>query len=336
MQNFQRQPVSIDPYFFPALRTVDAVNRGVSKNILINCWGGIGDQICSEPTVRHALNNFKECKITVATTIPELFWHLPLHDLYDLRKMHKPIHDDYWVCEPIPNQGSHNLASQVISHMAMNCVDFPSVAAFRMQLPIKDKEIILVPKLPTDDTILEMGINYRKYVIVHAGRHWQSKTFPKAWWNAVLESIKKAGFIPVIIGKEDGPTQGTVDVDVSGCIDIREKTKINDTIWLLQNAGVLICNDSSPLHMAASGKAWIGFFASVKHPDFITHWRNGQWSWRMQNLSVDGIYNYFSFCPNTSEDLLLDNVGEDLVKKCLPSPEIVGPWCKEKMDDYCR
>jgi len=331
----RQQPVVLDPSFFPALRTVDAVMRGVNKNVLINCWGGIGDQVCSEPTIRHAIHNFKDCKITIATTLPELFQHLPYHDLYDLKK-ERPIHDDYWVCEPIPNQSPQNLAAQFISHMVMNCVDFPAVSAFRMQLPIKDREIVLKPKTPTNEVVLDIVKEAAKHVVVHPGRHWVSKTFPAAWYNRGLASIIKEGFIPVLIGKEDGPTQGTVNVDVSGCIDLREKTTLNDTIWLLQNTGVLICNDSSPLHMAASGKAWIGFFASVKHPDFITHWRNGQWSWRMQNLSVDGIYNHFNFCPNTETDLLLDNVEESLVLRCLPEPEIIGPWCKEKMDDYFR
>lgn len=327
------QPVAIPLALHPLFRTHLAAQRGVEKNLLFSTWGGIGDVICSEPTVRYALENFKDCKITVATHHPEIFQHLKLHDVYDLKK-ENPIQDDYLVLHTIPNQDNSSLIPLFISHMITNCVDFPSLSAMRMQLPIKDREVILKPEPPQNKKIFKIFAERKNHVVIHAGRHWASKTFPSDWWNSVIESIKQEGLIPVLIGKHDGESQGYVDTTAEGCVDLRDKTSLNDSIWLVQNSPVVVCNDSSPLHMAATGDAWILFIASVKHPDYITHYRKGVFGWRMQNLSVGGLWDITPACPNTTADVLIDKIPEEKIRSILPSPEIFGRLCREKINDY--
>jgi hypothetical protein len=224
----------------------------------------------------------------------------------------------------------------------MNCVDFPSMRAFRSQLPIAERNVVLKPKMPLSPEIQHMALCRHKHVIVHAGKHWQSKTFPKLWWDEVLQEIIKEGFEPVLIGKEVAENQGTVAVETSGCIDLRNKTSIMDSVWLLQNSSVVICNDSSPLHMAVSGRAWIGFIASAKHPDFISHWRytgevnQNVWSWRMKNLSLGGMWDIQDNCPNRQETSVIHEVDPKILESWLPKPSTIGEFCREKMDDYRR
>jgi hypothetical protein len=337
--------VSLPVMMVPLFATRIAKQRDASNNLLFTTWGGIGDVICSEPTVRYAIDRFKDCKITVATQHPELFQHLNLHDTYDLKK-ENPIMDDYLVLQTIPTQNESSLTSQFISHMLINCLDFPALSALRLQLPIADRYVILRPTQPQDQTVLDIINEKQKYVVVHAGRHWKSKTFPTDWWNAVLNSIKQEGLIPVLIGKHDGETQGYVDTASDGCIDLRDKTSLNDSVWLLQRAAVVVCNDSSPLHMAVTGDAFVLFVASVKHTDYITHYRKPftiagrdvppEWSWRMENLGKDGLWNSFDSCPNKTEDVNVDNVDPELILRLLPDSKSIGPLCKEKIDEYFR
>lgn len=337
--------VSLPVAMVPLFATRIAKQRGVSNSLLFTTWGGIGDVICSEPTVRYAVDRFKDCKITVATQHPELFQHLKLYDTYNLKK-DTPILDDYLVLPTIPTQNDSSLICQFMSHMLINCVDFPALSALRLQLPIADRHVILRPVQPQDQTILDIINEKQKYVIVHAGRHWKSKTFPTEWWNATLDSIKQEGLIPVLIGKHDGETQGYVDANPDGCIDLRDKTSLSDSIWLLQRAAVVVCNDSSPLHMAATGDAFILFIASVKHVDYITHYRKpftiaGQdlpsvWSWRMQNIGIGGLWNGFDACPNKTEDVNVDNIDPELILNILPDSKSIGPLCKEKIDEYFK
>lgn len=322
------------PWFeFPIWSANKAADKGNSKNILFRTWGGIGDVICSEPTVRYAVERFKDCKITVETNFPEVFQHLALADIYDTKK-ERAIADDYLVKETVPTQSVSLLLPQFFNHIHTHCVDFGSMCALRSQLPIANREVILRPPTPESDLLHELVEESHRYVAVHAGRHWPSKTFPAAWWNRTLDSIVKAGFTPILIGKDGGESQGYVAVNAEHCVDLRDKCSLNETMWLLQQLPILVCNDSSPLHMAVTGNAWIGFVPTVKHPDFITHFRQGKFGWRMQSFGKGGMWDHSEINPNVTIDVNLDHVDPELLKTFLPEPEIFGPWCKEKMDEY--
>lgn len=73
-QNIIRLPFALSE--IPGIKTSQAVERGVEKNLIFKTWGGLGDQICAEPTLRFALKTFKGCDISLASEHPELFAHL--------------------------------------------------------------------------------------------------------------------------------------------------------------------------------------------------------------------------------------------------------------------
>ena len=315
----------------PGFRTTLAIQNGVEKNILFRTWGGIGDQICAEPTLRYALKKFPQCKISLASECPELFQHLKFENVFDLRKVH-PKYDDYLLFDTITPPNDTNMVWQFFNHMLTNCVDFPSMCALRLQLPNADKEIMLSGNVPNGWD--EMRFKVENGVLIHAGRHWQSKTFPKAFWDRVLAGLKNRGVTPVLIGANADDNRGTVDVETDGCLDLRNKLSLTESIWCLQRAAVLLTNDSAPLHMAASGRAYIGFIATCKHPDYITHWRRGEWQWREKNFGKGGIWDHVDFCPNTGENVEVEFVEPKLLESWLPSPYEMSNWaveCRQKI-----
>lgn len=319
----------------PAFRSGLAAQKGTNNNILIKTWGGIGDQICSEPTLRYAREHFKKVRLTLVSPIPEVFSHIKFDDVYN-NTQEWPIYDDYLCLETNSETDKWNLFYQFVSHNVVHCVDFPCLSALRSTLPVDKKVVRLIPPTPGLKFFdLLRDVDLKKCVVVHAGKHWQSKTFPKAWWDAAINSITEKGLTPILIGKENGPGQGTVDTTVELCIDMREKTTLLETIWLLQNVPVVICNDSSPLHMAVTGTAWIGFLATAKHFDYITHWRNNmrgipEWGWQMQNLSLGGYWDIQDFSPGDVEDKTIDKVDPKILESWLPKPETIGAFCHEK------
>lgn len=317
----------------PSFRTSIAIERHVEKNLIIKTWGGLGDQICAEPTLRFALKTFKDCDVSLASECPELFSHLNFKKVFDLREV-EPNWKKYYAFNTIwPND---HLQWEFMSHMIVNCVDYVSLCAFRCQLAVAEREIQLKPDVSTQNNLATLsaieGIDLNRAVVIHAGRHWQSKTFPKIWWDKVLAHLIEEGAQPVLIGANTDDNRGTVDVDIRDCIDLRNKTTVMETVSLLQKAKVLLTNDSSPLHMAASGSAWIGFIATCKHPDMISHWRHGQWAWRMQNHSLGGIWDIVDYCPNKSQEISAENVGDHL-NEWLPAPEIFARWAVDKLGD---
>lgn len=306
----------------PGFRTQLAVEKGVEKNLLFKTWGGLGDQICAEPTLRHAIKMFKGCDISLATEKPELFRHLKFKRVFDLNQ-ERPVYENYLVFNTIVPPT--DIVWQFMSHMLTHCVDFPSLCALRCQLPVAEREVRLEPQEPTEKCDVP-----KNAVFVHAGRHWPSKTFPKAWWDEVLANLLLEGCTPVLIGGDSDDNRGTVSVETVGCIDLRNKISINDSIWYLKKAKVLLTNDSAPLHMAAAGEAWIGFVATCKHPDFISHWRRGEWSWRMKNFGLGGVWEIIDNCPNKEQEVTAEFVEESQLKQWLPDAKELSKWASEK------
>lgn len=330
----KQQNVIIPAMMIPSWNISQAFERGNQSKFLLTTWGGLGDQVCAEPTLRHALKAFDKCQISLATETPDLFTHLKFHEVMPFKKvqMDLELQKQYMIFNTIVPPD--HLTWEFFSHCLTNAVDFASLCAFRLQLPIAEKHIVLEHGLTTlADHLREFDRN--NMVVVHAGRHWPSKTFPKPWWDRVLASLRARGLTPVLIGKnnitETSGNTGTVDVNTDGCIDLRNKTSIKELIWLLQNARVLLTNDSSPLHIAASGKAWIGFVASCKHPDYIMHVRNGQFGWRQQNLGLDGIWNYLDHNPAQECEVKVDELPEGVMEKLLPAPDVLASWAEHKI-----
>ena len=311
----------------PLFKTEYAIQRGVERNLLFKIWGGYGDMICAEPTLRYALKMFKDCNISIAAEVPELFRHLPFKRVFDLRE-ETPNYDKYFVFETITPPDDTNLVWAFLSHMLVGCVDFPSLCALRLQLPVEDKEIRLDPEFPGNAE--ELSQHLRGGVLVHAGKHWQSKTFPSGFWNQVLLSLQLHGLTPILIGADADDNRGTVDVNTRGCVDLRNKLSINDSVWMCQNASVLLTNDSAPLHMAASGDAWIGYIATCKHPDMISHWRHGQWKWRERNFGKGGVWDLVDFCPNKKQKLEAEFVDPAILASWLPDPAEYAEWAATK------
>lgn len=319
--------VSIPFMQHPLFRTEFAIQRGVERNLLFRTWGGLGDQICAEPTLRYALKMFRDVDISLASEQPELFRHLKFKKVFDLRE-EVPNYDRFFVFDTITPPDDSNLVWCFMSHMLTNCVDFPSLCALRLQLPVADREIKLEPELPKNcSEIYEL---LHKAVVIHPGKHWQSKTFPEWFWNDVITHILKHGIKPIIIGHDMDDNRGTVNVNTTGCLDLRNKMSVNDTCWMLKHARVLLTNDSSPLHMAAAGKAWVGCVATVKHPDMIGHWRNGQWMWQEKFFNKGGIWDLVDFCPNKKEKLEAEYVEPEVLESWLPNPKDFAMWGVEK------
>ena len=320
--------VTIPFEMHPLFKTEHAIQKGVERNLLFKTYGGLGDRICSEPTLRYALNKFKDCKISLVTEDPEIFSHLDFHEVFTLGK-DKIDYDKYLLFETITPPDDSNMVWLFFSHMLTNCVDFPSMCSMRLQLPVEDKEILLVGSKPTTLS-KDIEIEIENGVFVHAGRHWQSKTFPASFWNRVLAGLIGHGIKPILIGGNLDDNRGTVNVNTGGCIDMRGMLTPTESIWALQQAAVLLTNDSAPLHMAASGDAYIGYIATCKHPDLITHFRHGEWQWREKNFSKGGIWDIIDFCPNKKQKVEAEFVDPKLLESWLPNPYEMSDWAADR------
>ena len=320
----------------PSFRVQMAFEKGVARKYLINTWGGLGDQICAEPAIRYGLKVFKNIEMNLSSNCPSLYSHLKFNKVYDTRT-EKVDWENYLVFNTILPPSS--LLWEFCTHMMSHCVDFPSICMWRSQMPIADREIIMPDFEMTEQVKLALGINdgLEDYtVIVHAGKHWQSKTFPQTYWIKQVNELINKGFKVVLIGQKVDENVGYVSMSGFGCIDLRDKLTIPEFICLLKNCKYLLSNDSSPIHAASSGDAFIGVIATCKHPDYILHWRHGEFMWNAKNFGRDGIWNHIDFAPAQEQEVTAENIGEELLLACLPDPKEVAEYYANKRDSKCN
>lgn len=310
----------------PSFRTCLAVQQGTVNNILIHTTGGLGDLICAEPSLRYALRNFTHCDISLATEVPELFTHLTFKKVYHLPK-EVPPWEKYYVFKSYFDPGE--LGGEFICHVVTQIVDYISLCLWRCQIPVDQKQVTLQPS-PQEFGMVQDFLDVDSDVLIHAGNTWPSRTLPAEYWDEITASLFQKGLRPVLIGSVAGD-KGTVKVNPKNCLDVRGKLSIMQSVAAVKTARVLLTNDSAPLHMAVSGKAWVGFFSTVKHPDYIKHWRWSEWAPNMSNLALGGLYETMNVCPNNPEEIKMDQVDPKLLLSWLPDPERVANWAREKM-----
>lgn len=298
----------------PSLRYQIAKKSGIRKILMVG-RGGIGDHVVAEPSFRYAFRLFpEEYEISAMSSFPELFSHLPFRDVYS--PGHSSIIEDDWlIIHTYPKSG---LAHDFLSHNFIHPVDFCSLTAFQRQLPIRDRVIYLDGGT---SSLIGLDRSLQNRIVVHPGRGWPSKTFPKQWWDKVLEGLCDVYDNVVVIGR-DTETGGTVDVEIpKNCLDLRNELSTVALISILKDAKTVITNDSAPLHIAAAGHARILFLASCKDADYLYHWRAPGFGWNMMNLANHRVFATDETTPIRDTDL--DIAINGTMAALLPEPSFV-------------
>lgn len=253
------------------------------RHIHVIVSGGLGDQVEAEPAIRFMKAHvYPEANISVSTHYPQLFAHLDVqaHQHGEFR----PQPDTpYFTIQSLPPPDS--ITWTVLSNLLCHTVDYCSAAILRRILPAQDKRVSL--------RVLEGDIRELHYMlgdiapttvtVIHAGRHWETKTFPLQWWQGMVDELAQQGHTVCLIGKNDdegSDTRGIVPVIAPpGSIDLRQKLTLGQLIALLSLAPILLSNDSAPIHLAGAFENSIVLIPSCKHPEHVLPWRHGGVWW---------------------------------------------------------
>ena len=262
--------------------------------ILVN--GGLGDQVAAEPAVRYFIENvYPNEDVVVGTHWPRIFKHLNV-PVYQHGESVLKSDTPYYMVNTIPSPDSLQWA--IVSHLMCHTVDYSSMALMKRTLPLSDRSI----KLQVNGEIKSVkkitgDIDLPNSILVHPGRHWQSKTLPTEYWQKIINGLAHGSRKVIIIGKEDGD-RGTVPVSCpDNALDLRNLLGIGDLIALIKEAGILVSNDSAPVHIAGAFDNWIVLLPTCKHPDYILPYRNGSPYYKAVALYKDLPFNYCDSAP---------------------------------------
>ena len=274
----------------------ETIHTRYQKHVYINVSGGLGDQLCAEPAVRFLKEElYPDDDVVVATHWPRIMAHLTGLGVTVCEQGRANLREDtpYYLASSLP--GPETLQWRIVSHLLCHTVDYTAMALMHRTLPM-DRRTPKFEVWPQDRVAMASvlgGVDPQALTVVHPGKHWNSKTFPVAWWQAVLDGLMDTGHRVAIIGKDqpgDPPdfvqgARGTVDVVCrEGMLDLRNQLDLGPLAALLEKAPTLISNDSAPIHLAGSFDHQIVLIPSCKHPDHILPYRHGSVRYKAQAL----------------------------------------------------
>jgi hypothetical protein len=271
------------------------------KHILIDVQGGLGDQINCEPTIRFMMEHiYPEDDVIVKTHFPEVFQHIKNIEVF--------LHEDFEWTDDTPYYkvislpGPETLMWSCVSNLLCHTVDYCSMSILHRTLPVKDKTPMLTYNEKDIESLYEtikIDVDLKEFVLVHPGKHWESKSFPIEWWQEVVDGLHKEGLKVCIIGKDEY-TRGVLDVELrEGMIDLRNKTSLTELFALISQAKVVISNDSAPIHIAGAFDNYIILIPSCKHEDHLLPWRQGNQYYKSAALyKREMVYDFIS-APTT-------------------------------------
>jgi len=314
--------VQLPVHLLPSYRNKEAMERGKTNRWLFGAYGGLGDVVCSEPTVRYMQQKFPSADLTVLTEYPEVFSHLNVRtaDFYseiDLR--------EYRFFE---NGLKDGLLWEFVQPGAIPAVDLISIAALQRPLPPRDKMIVLSKAKSDHPFFADFARNTARFIVVHPGRSWPSRTFPISFWEQFIVKISEK-WTPVVIGRDakDG-ANGVLDVSVPpNAIDLRNDPdfQLKDLISFLSHADKVFTNDSAPLHIAASDGARIGFISSARPGWHLMHYRAGVQGWNQWDFAKTCLLDEMDWNPLNPCALNYDQVpDEQFWSRVLPDPELLS------------
>lgn len=309
----------------------DSPEYKYKRKIVVVVSGGMGDQVDAEPTLRYIKKVYKDtADIIITSHWPRLFSHLE-YPVYHHKDFVPSNFRPFYQMGTFPDPTT--VTYSVISNLLCHTVDYCSIAAFQRVLPLPDK-IIKLEVRQEDYTELDSVLgdfDLKSAVLLHPGRHWDSKSFPKEWWQEIVNRISKD--IPVcLIGTDDHSNRGAYQLDLpKNSINLIDRTSVGSMIAAISRSPVLFSNDSVPIHIAGAFDNWIIVVPTCKHPDHILPFRR----------SPDGIISNYHKSIALYKKLTLDDCDQrptTWVEGGATAETKAGEWDEylPSMDEVCK
>jgi SAM-dependent methyltransferase len=125
------------------------------------------------------------------------------------------------------------------------------------------------------------SLPWHRAVALHAAVTSRNRTFPRFFWEAVLDGIKSAGLIPVTLGARGDYSWP----EMEGIVDLTHKLSIQQVASVIDSCSCFISGDTGLLQVAGStATPIVGLYTSVR-PEYRMPWREGILGWQVTPLA---------------------------------------------------
>ncbi len=277
----------------------DAPEYKYKQRLFLWALGGLGDCIAAEPTIRYMRETlYPEAEIYIMTKdyLKCLFKHIPNVTFLEEGKIlpdidavvefntHPTIYDR-------DNEFGSSFGN-IAPHPFVHAIDWVSMSCINRQLTRAQKQIKLSYTEEDLDGILNKCSHPEELILVHPGKGWETKTFPVEWWQEIIDTLDEKDFKVGIIGSGVSKDHGYVPVICpTNGVDLRDKTTIPETIALIDNAPVVITNDSAPVFIAGAFDNYLIVIPTCKHGDMLVPFRHGSQEYKTACMSKGNVLN---------------------------------------------
>ncbi|HEX2974263.1 MAG TPA: lipopolysaccharide heptosyltransferase I [Tepidisphaeraceae bacterium] len=138
---------------------------------------------------------------------------------------------------PIDTMEQHAVERYLKIAAALGCETQPVEFRFPVSASDRDAVSALLPA-------------HQRIAVLMPGTNWITKRWPAEHFAALVQPLKdRFGLTSVVAGGKDA---AVIAPQISGALDLTNKTSIPQLISLLERADLVIANDSGPMHIAAA------------------------------------------------------------------------------------
>ena len=173
--------------------------------------------------------------------------------------------------------------------------------------------------LPAEDKV---GQNVRthlfgtdRYAVLVPGSAWETKMWPWEGYRQVARHLLIKGYRVVTVGAPS--EKGICDKVASGLdvINLAGQTSISDVLYVVNNASLVVCNDSLALHLASALKVPnVAIFCSTSPAFGFGPWQNNALVIERDELDCKPCSRHGSHtCPTGTEDCTRGLAAENVI-----------------------
>jgi len=259
----------------------------MKKQAFYSSASAIGDLISATPTIKKLAEIYKS-QITVISTHPYLFDNLPY--------VSESIAFDKYSEEELSQIYDLHKSFFLLGKQDSRGIEFKHAICDIRQFHAKDLGFMLTPSemscdyFPKENESCLSGLNLPKeYVVIHPAQSWSSRTWSKYNWQTLCILLEEINVPVVSIGKDsiEHSVNGTMTkpvfkLDIRNGIDLSNKTTLDQTWHILNNAKCVVTMDSGVLHLAGTTDTHIIQLGSSIKPEYRAPYRKGSQSYKYE------------------------------------------------------
>jgi heptosyltransferase-2 len=166
----------------------------------------------------------------------------------------------------------------------------------------------------TPDVVNKLAA-FNQYIAMTPGSAWKTKMWHWQGYRETAEYFLEKGFGVVLLG---APSDKTVNKKVAEDLNIYDAAgeSIADTMYIVKNASLVICNDSMTLHMASAFKVPNVAIFCATSPEFgFTPWENRAIVVEKKDLECKPCHRHGKqTCPNGTNACMNDLSSREVIK----------------------